>query len=233
MHHLQFSAAGILAVAASVYGVLQAAKKAGLDGYISGRLGVIFAVVFAFISTIAIAGNLSANTICTANAVALAASGLHANVKVAAGGALSAPSPVPSAGTAGKLTCVLLATVAALSLTAFQCGSWDQAAYETLAVSKAVVDTAAADYQTGSIERTQATYEAISKAQAAQAAAVEALETYELAKAAASTAPDALQADFASAQATLANIGPLVGAIEALDPKAAAKDTRTTPASGH
>jgi len=224
MLHLQLSPAGILAVAASIYGVLQAAKKAGLDGYISGRLGVAFAVVFAFISTIAIAGNLSANTICTALAVALAASGLHANVKVAANGTLAAPSPIPSAGTAGKLTCLLLAAVAGLSLTAFQCGSWDQTAYETLSVSKAVVDTAAADYQTGAIERTQATYDAITRAQAGQAAAVQALETYELAKAAAATAPDALQADLASAQATLANIGPLVSAIEALDAKAAAKD---------
>lgn len=91
--HLQLNAAAILGVAVSIYGVLQAAKKAGLDGYISGRLGVVFAVAFGFISTVAIAGNLSANTLCTALAVALAASGLHANVKTIANGTLSSASP--------------------------------------------------------------------------------------------------------------------------------------------
>ncbi len=108
--HLHISAAGVLAVAISIYAVLQAAKKAGLDGYISGRLGVAIGVLTAFCSTVAIAGNLNIDTLCTALVAALAAAGLHANLKVASSGSLSTPQALSAkpASTAAKLGIVLL-----------------------------------------------------------------------------------------------------------------------------
>jgi hypothetical protein len=112
--HLQFTLAGILPLAASIYGVLQAAKKAGLENFLSGRVGLAVGVATAFVSTIVIAGNLDANTLCAALVAALTAAGIHANLKTGITGSLASPTPGAGKGTAAAV--VLLACLLPVGL---------------------------------------------------------------------------------------------------------------------
>lgn len=120
MPHLQIDAAGVLAIAASVYAFMQAAKKAGLDQFLAGRVAQAFSGFLALGTTFVLAGNFAPNTICMAIAAALAAAGIHAHVKTLATGSLSSPSPTPPASIA-KAAVVLLALMLPLGLAS--CGA--------------------------------------------------------------------------------------------------------------
>lgn len=62
------------------------------------------------------------------------------------------------------------------------CSSWAQTTYKTLAASKAVIDQAAADYNSGQLPQTATVRNLIAQARTAQTTAVEAFQAYAAAK---------------------------------------------------
>lgn len=88
------------------------------------------------------------------------------------------------------------------------CTNWERSAYQSLAASKAAIDQAQADYESGKLPHSQPVYDAVNKAKAAQTLAVNALVTYEQMKAtgASTSALAAVQADVETALAALPTI---------------------------
>jgi hypothetical protein len=77
----------------------------------------------------------------------------------------------------------ILATVL-LAMLAAGCNSWERNTFNTLAASKAVLDTAQADYEAKTIPETKCAYAIINDGKAAQTVAVNGMLTYEQLKAA-------------------------------------------------
>jgi hypothetical protein len=66
-----------------------------------------------------------------------------------------------------------------LTLAVAGCNTWERNTFNTLAASKAVVDTAQADYEAKTIPQSTCAYTAINDAKAAQTVAVNAMVVYE------------------------------------------------------
>lgn len=77
----------------------------------------------------------------------------------------------------------LLSIWLALPLAIVGCTSWERTTYQTLAASKAAIDQAQADYESGKLPHSQTVYDAVNKAKAAQTLAVNSMVTYEQMKA--------------------------------------------------
>lgn len=75
----------------------------------------------------------------------------------------------------------IIITLAACLLLA-GCTNWERDTFNSLAASKAVIDTAQKDYTSGTIKETACTYAVINKAKTVQIAAVNSMVVYETAK---------------------------------------------------
>jgi hypothetical protein len=92
------------------------------------------------------------------------------------------------------------------------CSTWERDTFNTLAASKAIVDTAQADYQAKTIPQSTCAYTAINDAKAAQTAAVNAMVVYEQLKATKGN----VAAQEATVTADLGLLAPLVVEIQSL-----------------
>lgn len=128
------------------------------------------------------------------------------------------PSPTQNAASqaanemAKKTTiALLLAAIAVSGLSG--CTDWERTVFQSLATSKAAIDQAAADYNSGAIAQTSATNTAIEDARSAQRAAVLVMADYEGLKA--QKAPQAtLQAKQQEVEKALAALPPLLAKIK-------------------
>lgn len=123
---------------------------------------------------------------------------------------------------------VAITLLSLLPLCAFSCSSWERQTFNTLATSKAVVDTAAADYENNgpkkdaskpSIPQTRCAYSIINDGRAAQTAAVNAMVVYEQLKAQKGNT----SAQEATVTADLVALAPLIADIQALVSNPASK----------
>ena len=71
-----------------------------------------------------------------------------------------------------------LAAIPILVLLMAACTSWEKQTYQTLAASKASIDTAADQYNAGTLPQTQQVHDLITKARQAQTMAVDAFKQY-------------------------------------------------------
>lgn len=102
-----------------------------------------------------------------------------------------------------------------LAMYSLGCSGWERTSFQALATSKATIDQAQADYESGKLPHTTATYNAINAAKDAQTVAVNQLVAYEGAKAAGKTGNDLAIAE-AQVTAAMADLPPLIAAIKAL-----------------
>jgi hypothetical protein len=105
---------------------------------------------------------------------------------------------------------VVVSLFLAISMTA--CSSWERTTFQTLSASKAVLDTAQADYTSRTIPQTHCAYDIINDGKAAQTAAVDAMVVYEQLKA----TKGSLTAQEAIVTADLVALAPMVVQIQAL-----------------
>jgi hypothetical protein len=103
----------------------------------------------------------------------------------------------------------------AILLAGFACSNWERQTYQSLAASKAVVDQAQADYESGALPKTAVSFAAINEAKAGQVAAVQSLAAYEGIKANKGSTT-ALTSSQATVNATLAALPNLIAAVKAL-----------------
>lgn len=109
-----------------------------------------------------------------------------------------------------KRVLALVATIVIPILSA--CNTWERTTFQTLATSKAVLDTAQADYEASTIPKNGCAYSVINDGKAAQTSAVNAMVTYEQLKASKGN----LQAQEAVVVSDLVALAPLVVKIESL-----------------
>lgn len=100
-------------------------------------------------------------------------------------------------------------------LFAAACSDWERSTFQSLAASKAVLDQAQTDYETGAIAKTAASYTLINKGKDVQKTAVDGLLAYEQVKAAKGS-QSALQAQQQIVAAALAQLPAILGDIKAL-----------------
>lgn len=116
----------------------------------------------------------------------------------------------------GKTTAALLVGALLMgSISLAGCSDFERRAYQTLAASKAVVDQAQADYESGKIAKTQTAYDAINKAKDAQTAAVKVFQDYETAKLIIKSGGD-LSAQQQAVADAIAELGPTIAAVKNL-----------------
>lgn len=111
-----------------------------------------------------------------------------------------------------------VALIAALflgSVSLAGCTDFERKTYQTLAASKAVIDQAQDDYESGKIAKTQAAYNAINHAKDAQAAAVQSFKEYETLKLVVKSGGNLPEKQQAVSDA-LAQLGPLVATVKQL-----------------
>lgn len=110
------------------------------------------------------------------------------------------------------------------------CDSFERNAFKTLSASKAVVDEAQTDYESGLIAKNNEDFTAINDLKAVQATAVQALESYDaLVQAKASSS--AVTAQQAVVQAALNQLPQLVAAVQALIAAVKGAGTNASPAT--
>lgn len=110
-----------------------------------------------------------------------------------------------------RLAALILAVPFLFALTA--CNTFERTTFQTLSASKAILDTAQADYEAGTpIPHNACAYALINDGKAAQTTAVNAMLTYEGVKAAKAD----LTAITATVSADLFNLAPLVVKVQAL-----------------
>jgi len=107
----------------------------------------------------------------------------------------------------------LLAPLLALVLVG--CNNWEQQTYQTLAASKAVIDTAGQQYNAGQLPQTPPVFKVITDARTAQTTAVDAFKEYLYLKASGATTTD-LQAQQQAVTNAVANVGKLIADIKTL-----------------
>jgi len=95
------------------------------------------------------------------------------------------------------------------------CTSWERSAFQTLSASKAVIDTAQADYESGKITPTPQAYAEINAAKQVQIDAVNAMLIYENYKAQKAFSGD-LAAQQQAVSAILVKLPQLIAQIKAL-----------------
>lgn len=76
----------------------------------------------------------------------------------------------------------MLIALALFATLATACNTWERNTYNTLASSKAVIDGAAADYESAKIPQTKCAYSIITNARTADTVAVNAMVVYEQVK---------------------------------------------------
>ena len=106
----------------------------------------------------------------------------------------------------------IVLAVALLVVLAGGCNTWERNTFNTLASTKAVLDTAQNDYENKTIPQTQCAYSIINDAKAADTSAVNAMIVYEQLKA----QKGSLQSQEAAVVSDLAALAPLVAQIQAL-----------------
>jgi len=92
------------------------------------------------------------------------------------------------------------------------CNSWERTTFNTLATSKAVLDTAQKDYEAGTIPQTKCAYALINDGKAAQTVAVNAMIAYEGVK----SAKGNLTAQEVIVTGDLGTLAPLVIEVQSL-----------------
>ena len=115
----------------------------------------------------------------------------------------------------GAIAISVASTLVILMIFAAACNDWERTTYNTLATSKAVIDQAQADYQSGKIPQTMAAYKTINDAKALQATLVQSFATYQSMKAAKATST-ALSAQQQIVASALTNLPKLVADVKAL-----------------
>jgi hypothetical protein len=105
----------------------------------------------------------------------------------------------------------LLATIL-LTIAVAGCNSWERNTFNTLAATKAVLDTAQNDYENKTIPQTQCAYALINDAKAADTYAVNAMIAYEQLKAQKGN----LQAQEAAVISDLAALAPMIVQVQSL-----------------
>ncbi|WP_263415348.1 hypothetical protein [Terriglobus albidus] len=122
--------------------------------------------------------------------------------------------PVEDSRTAGsKLAALLVASLLLGSFGLAGCNDFERKTFQTLSASKALIDQAQIDYETGTIPHTQTSYDAINKAKDAQTAAVRAFQTYEAAKLSVNQNTD-LTVQVAALNSALFSLGPAVAGVK-------------------
>jgi hypothetical protein len=211
-------AAKTLSVLVIVYGVIQALKQATvLQPILAGWVAIVVNIVFSSIGVwIAVPADQfwAPNTFILILTTALGAAGVHGTVSAQTdatkpGPALSAPPAAP----AGKIAALLLC---AMAIGVVGCTNWERTTFQSLAASKAVIDQAQADYESGTLlPHDKAAYEAVNAAKLAQTTAVNAMVAYENVKASGGSST-ALTTAQNVVIAALAEIPPLIAAIKLL-----------------
>ena len=126
------------------------------------------------------------------------------------------PATSNASGVAAKLGIFLLIAMLPLCLLASACSSWERTTFQSLSASKAVIDQAAIDYNTGAIPKSSTNQALITQARNAQTTAVDSMVAYEGIKTSAASNTSGLSAQQATVDAALAAIVPLVAQIKAL-----------------
>jgi hypothetical protein len=132
-----------------------------------------------------------------------------------------------------KLGVIALMCFTLLTVGLVGCTTWERTTYQSLAASKAVIDQAQADYEAGTIPKTQAAYKIINDAKKAQTTAVDAMVAYETVKASSATTATAQAMAQQEVITALSVIPQLVAEIKALYAPAAspAKTSQLTTSS--
>jgi hypothetical protein len=122
----------------------------------------------------------------------------------------------------------LLIAGLAIGAATIGCNTWERNTFNTLAATKAVIDTARADYTAGKIPNNACTYAVLNDATAADKAAVDAMIVYEELKAKNGNLNDQI----ATVTDNLAGLAPLVAQLQALytNPAACSKPASPVPA---
>lgn len=102
--------------------------------------------------------------------------------------------------------------IALLSLCVMGCNDFERTTFQTLSASKAVIDTAQADYEARTIPHNSCSYSIINDAKAAQTTAVNAMVIYEEEKAAKTD----LAAQTAAVTSTLVQLPLLIVQVKSL-----------------
>jgi len=110
---------------------------------------------------------------------------------------------------------VLVAALLLGSVSLAGCNDWERRTYQTLAASKAVIDQAQADYESGKIPHTEPVYAAVNKAKDAQKSAAQAFLEYEQLKLIVKSGGNLPEKQQAVSDA-LVQLGPLVAVVKAL-----------------
>jgi hypothetical protein len=110
-----------------------------------------------------------------------------------------------------------LALIFSLVVFTTGCNSWERTTFKTLSASKAVIDTAQADYEIGTkIPHNQAAYATINEAKAIQTAAVNSFQlAHGVTLAVGSTQDDITKAELAT-DTIVAQLPPLIVSVKAL-----------------
>lgn len=137
-------------------------------------------------------------------------------------------SPTPTGATDMKKP-LLLVLVSALVLgAATGCDSFERAAFKTLSSSKAVIDTAAADYNSHSVPQTTVNRDLIDNARKVQQVGVDALQAYDQVLNTKGHTDSQLADVQAKVQAALTSLAPLVADIRAFKGVTVLKSKQST-----
>jgi hypothetical protein len=127
-------------------------------------------------------------------------------------GAVISKPPISSAAT--KIVGLLL--IGTLCIPLAGCSNWERTSFQTLAATKATLDSAQADYESGKlIPHSAVAYKAINDAKLVDVQAVDAMINYEKVKASNSTGPALTDAQSA-VDVLLLEIPPLIATVQAL-----------------
>jgi len=108
-----------------------------------------------------------------------------------------------------------VAALIPLLLILVACSNWEQKTYQTLAASKAAIDTAAAQYNAGQLPQTTTVFNLITQARAAQKTAVDLMIQYEEMKAANDTSAQ-LQTQQQAVIAAVGQVATVIADIKSL-----------------
>jgi hypothetical protein len=122
-----------------------------------------------------------------------------------------------------RVTSIAGIVVFILACSAFVCttGTFERTTYNSLATSKAAIDSAAAQYNSGAIAQTQQAHDIIAKAQQAQNVAVDAFKTYLYTKA--GTQAGDVQTAQANVNAAIASLAATISDVQSMVAKGGAK----------
>lgn len=212
------SPARIIAIAIAVYAFLQGVKQ--FFPLLTGWWAIAVNAIFSAAGILAVTPSdqlLTPGTLSALVVAVLTAAGIHGTVsKLAQSGQTPAPGSSPSSSINTKALAILLAAGASLALGVLTgCTNFEREAFQTLSASQAVINQSQADYESGAIKQTQASYAAINKAKAMQVLAVQAMATYENIKATKGTQA-ALVAQQQVVESFLTQLPALVAAVKAL-----------------